>query len=107
MTQRVDALKRANEVRIPNARAYRVIRCMPPTEARHTVASILTHPEGLEQRMRVSALLRTIQGIGQKRASNLLAHVGINADEHLIDIAALRRADLARLINAKEQLTDG
>lgn len=78
MTQAMQALARANELRFEGAAARREIRALPGIQSRHRAADILTDPSEGVKSMRLSTFLGTPKQIGPSKATELVrkAEVG-------------------------------
>ena len=101
--QRAAALKRATEARRIRADAREELRQAGPRLA-NVLTSIITRAETDEAigKMRVSALIESVPGIGKVRAAATMERLRISPTRRVRGLGAHQRAALAREFNSAD-----
>jgi hypothetical protein len=87
--QRLDALRRANEIRARRSRLKKDLAA-----GRVQIVDILTRPPAYADTERVSALLLAVPRYGNSRVSRLLAKTRISDSKRLAGLSDRQRAEL-------------
>jgi len=87
--QRLQALRRANEIRTLRAQLKRDLAA-----GRVLIADVLIRPPAYAAGLRVSVLLRAVPRYGQARVSRLLANARISDSKRLGALTERQRAEL-------------
>lgn len=78
--QALEALERANVVRIEGAVVRRELSALPRTDAFKRASLTVLNPPPAIQRMRVGHFLRALPGLGPRKVDGLLESVGIDPE---------------------------
>lgn len=101
MLQRLEALERANHVRLVRSEVKRSLReTGSRREAMRKAAEIIALPDDELETMRIEPLLRSIFRMGATKANRLLVRAGIPPSRTIGGITARQRAELVRLLEA-------
>jgi len=99
VSQNMEALERANELRLAGAALRHSLRQMPSREGARTAAVWLRRPTAYVGSMNVERLLTSVQRLGPRRAAAMLAASRITKVQKVREVTPGRREQLSRLLD--------
>lgn len=98
LAQRLDALNRANAVRVERAEFKRQAKAKPKDAAARRAAEVILDPPHWMQTMKVYDLLMTVPRVGRTKANKLINVVRVSPSKTLGGLSDRQRRELAKLI---------
>lgn len=93
MSQRMQALQRANEIRIAKAQLRRDLTELSSAEARQRVALLLRSPDDVVGALQINALVCAVPRVGAGSCRELLRHAGIGDPQRRVRTLTVRQRE--------------